>query len=161
MKRQSALLKTFTQRSVEKNEVSPSISLQRTRRLHDGAPSTCNLVYTENAWSAANNTLAGCAESSTWQKAEQWIVVIDETYRGNATAILTGCESLANSTASMTMVEPAQFSTALQELPSGTPCMVVLAISSASVEHCASQAKVWFNTETGSKTETALSLIHI
>lgn len=143
MERSASVLKIFNQHSVEQDEVSPSITLRRVRLLSNGAPDTCDLVYTENLWAAINNTLAGCAEFSAWQQAQQWIVVTDEANRGDATTLLEGCECLADSAASVEMVDCSGFSSALQTLQPNTPTVVVLALSTASIEDVALQADTW------------------
>ena len=140
MERHSSVLKIFNESSVEQDEISPSISIRRIRQLIDGSPRPCDLVYTENAWAAINNTLAGCAAFNEWQQAEQWILVTDEAYRGDAAVLLKGCESLASADASVVMIKPSHLSDTLRSSHSNTSSVVVLAVSADSVQNCVTQA---------------------
>ena len=143
MERKSSALNMFNESVVEHDEVSPSITLNRSRRLRNGPSDSFELVYTEEVWAAINNTLAGCAEFNAWQQAQQWILVTDHAYQGDAAALLKGCEALAKADASVLMIDSARLPNTLLNLKQDTRAVLVLAVSASSVEECASQADNW------------------
>lgn len=149
----------FHDGSVEADEISPSITIRRTRRVRSGANSIFDLIYTENLWSPINNTLAGCTEFDAWQSAKQWVIVTDESYNGLASAMLEGCEALSGSNTNVLLVTPRRLAETLQSMNANTPTVIVLAVGAGVIDSCTTQFDEWLQTCTGE--EATSSKIHM
>jgi len=76
----------YHQNSVEQDEISPSITIRRSRRMRTGQTAGASLVYTEQLWAPTNNTLVGCTEYAAWQTSAQWLIITDAAHQGEAGA---------------------------------------------------------------------------
>lgn len=132
----------FHEASVQEEEISPSVRIQRRWRTRHRGTRAGELVYTENLWAAINNTLAGCIEFRAWQNATQWVLVTDGQ-RGEGAAMLGGCEAIAAPNADVHMVDTNSVADTLADLATAKPTVFVLAIESNSIATFAETVDEW------------------
>jgi len=154
MARPNPNIHSFDDEAIADDAISPSVTIQRNRRLRTGMTAYTDLVYTEHLWAAANNTLAGCKEASAWRDAKHWLLVTDTGHRGEATAMLTGCESLAGPDASLAMIDAKRIPETLLETPATDATVVVLALEQINLLEAVKQLDVWMQTAETNDTQT-------
>lgn len=133
----------FHRGSVDADEISPSITIRRTRSVNGSGNVACDLVYTEQLWSPINNTLVGCTEFEEWQQAEQWIIVTDESYNGLSSAMLQGCDALSAEHANVVLVDSKQLTQLLSSMNASTPTVLILATDKKAIDFCTKQFDAW------------------
>jgi len=159
MQRHAQSQEMFHESSVEADEISPSITIRRARRVESGRRVACDLVYTEQLWAPINNTLAGCSEFEAWQAVKQWIIVTDEGYNGLASAMLQGCEAISSNDANVLLVTPKRLIETLQSMSASIPTVVVLAVDKSAIDFCTEQFDAWMQTSVG--TQSTTSEVHL
>jgi len=155
MQRHAQSQEMFHKGSVETDEISPSITIRRTRRVQGGKHAVCDLVFTEQLWAPINNTLAGCSENEAWQSAKQWIIVTDESYNGLASSMLQGCEVMSSEGSDVLLVTPKRLTETLLSMSASSPTVIVLAVDRDAIDFCTKQFDVWMQTCSSPQSKTS------
>ncbi len=159
MQRPAQSQEMFHEGSVDADEISPSITIRRNRKVRSGGNFACDLVYTTELWAPINNSLVGCTEFEAWQSAKQWIIISDDSYNGLTSSMLQGCEALTTDSTDVLLVKPNRLVETLLPMDSSEHTVVVLAVDRASIEMCTKQLDVWM--QTSATNESVMSNIHL
>jgi len=159
MQRPAHYQEMFYETPADAEEISPSITIRRMRRVKGGGSAACDVVYTENLWEPINNTLASRPEFEAWQAATQWVIVTDESYNGLASFMLQGCEVISSDATNVLLVTPKRLTETLMSMDANIATVLVLAVEDRIIDFCTKQLDVWM--QTGSSNISDTSKLHM